>query len=232
MKKIILILTFLLLIPACTHYEELNSLSIISNISIEKDESAYKVTLQEIIPSNKDKSIDYDYIYRTSSNNNLEKAFKNIINHSPKKIYLRKVQNIIIGNKNKKDSINEFLKYYKKLNINKDSNIVITKNSIKKTLKINNDYKYIDSVLKNRKTTLRDIERHKKRKVPIIKINNKELIFLKYYKISISSWGVGFLNESSSSSKVSISIGGFLFITLYNLTNKLIKTNKGINGEI
>lgn len=48
-----------------------------------------------------------------------------------------------------------FLEYDRKYkNISREASIVLTKNDLGKVLKINSDYKYIDSVLKENKRTL------------------------------------------------------------------------------
>ena len=135
--------------------------------------------MQEVESINKDSSIKYDYKYHSGKNKNLYKAFMQIINNSSKRIYLDKVQNIIIDDKDKKDILKDLKKCYKKININKNTSIVISEDSIEKIMKINKDYKYIDSILKKKKFLLKDF--NKKKKVPIIKISNKELIFIKYY---------------------------------------------------
>lgn len=185
MKKKLILVIFLIFIlcSGCTKYEELNSLSLISSITIEKNNNIYKVTMQEIIPTKKENGVDYNYKYRTGNSKNIESAFNNIINHSPKKIYLKKTQNIIISNKNKKEIIVEFRKYIKKKKkeFNKETSIVIAENNLHKVLKVNSDYMYIDSVLKNKKLLLKDLSNKEKIKIPILKIKNKELIFTKYY---------------------------------------------------
>lgn len=186
MKKYLLVIIIIFLSCSCTSYEELNSLSIISNITIEKKDNLYKVVMQEIIPTKKENGVDYVYKYRTGTSKELEKAIKNITNHSPKKVYLLKVQNIIIGENDKDDIIKEFLKYYQKnKSINKECSLVIAQNDLSKIIKVNSDYKYIDSVLKNRKQLLKDLVKKKKIKVPVLKINNKELIFQKYYSLQV-----------------------------------------------
>ena len=181
MKKFIFIIFSTFLLTGCFHYEELNSLSIISNIAIKYQDNKYSVVMQEIIPKMSGNKINYVYKYRSSKAKSLKKAFKNIINHSPKKIYLNKVQNIIFYNKNKNITIKSFLKYSKDITISQDLSLVVTEDDVLKTLKISSDYKYIDSVLKDKKTTLRKIKKSDKVKVPIIKISDKELIFKKYF---------------------------------------------------
>lgn len=191
-KKIYFILSFLLIlmIGGCSKYEELNNLSIISNITITYKDGLYIVSMQEIIPQKGENKINYDYKYRTGSGKNLAKAFPNIIDHSPKKIYLRRVQNVIIDYKNRKKIMKAFLEYDRKYkNISREASIVLTKNDLGKVLKINSDYKYIDSVLKENKRTLykaSGIYKKKKRlRIPLIKINDKELIFSKFIYLQV-----------------------------------------------
>lgn len=186
MKKLIIILLILLTTTSCTKYIELNTLSIISNITISIEQDKYKVVMQEIIPKKADNKVDYTYKYRTSSSKNLKTAIKNITNHSPKTIYLNKVQNIIISNKNKEKIIKSFYNYYKKnKQFNKEASLVITKNDLTKVLKVNSNYEYIDSVLKEKKKLLKDLSSKKKSKIPILKISSKELIFVKYYYLQL-----------------------------------------------
>jgi len=186
MRKVLSIIIIIFLCVGCTKYEELNSLSIISNITIDKDKDTYKVVMQEIIPSKKENGVSYNYKYRRGNAKKLDTAFKNIINHSPKKIYLKKVQNIIIGNKNKNEIIKELRKYLKNNKEFKgETSVVIAQNDLGNVLKVNSDYMYIDSVLKNKKVLLKDISSTEKLKVPILKINNKELIFVKYYYLQV-----------------------------------------------
>lgn len=178
------------MLSACTKYEELNNLAIISNITITYKDKNYVVTMQEIIPQKSENKVDYDYKYRTGSDKSLTKAFSNIIDHSPKKIYLRRVQNIIVDYKDKDKIIEEFLKYdLKKKNINREASLVVTKNNLDKFLKINSNYKYIDSVLKDKKKILFRVSNlyKKKRsiKLPMLKINNKEIIFHKYVYLHV-----------------------------------------------
>ncbi len=183
-KRIILIILLIIFCSGCMKYEELNSLSIISNITISKSNNNYNVVMQEIIPTKKEDGVSYIYKYRQSSDENLEKSIKKITNHSPKNIYLNKVQNVIIDIEDKDQIINEFLRYYKKnKNFNKYCSIVLAKKDLGKILKVNSDYKYIDSILKDKKRLLKDISNQKKVKIPAIKISNKELIFTKYYDI-------------------------------------------------
>ena len=185
LKKLLFVL-FLLLCTGCVGYKELNSLSIISNVTISKGDGKYNVVMQEIIPTKKEDGVSYVYKYRQSSDKNLEKAFLKITNHSPKMIYLNKVQNVIVTMDDKDDIIKEFIKYYNKMKgFNKHASLVIARNDLKKILKVNSDYKYIDSILKNNKKLLKDIGKNKKIKVPAIKISNKELIFTKHYYVKI-----------------------------------------------
>ncbi len=186
-KKLILFITTLFLLTGCMKYEELNSLSIISNITISIKEGKYNISMQEIIPSKKEDGISYTYKYRQSNAKNLEDAIKKITNHSPKTIYLKKVQNIIISSTNKEKITKEFIEYYKKNKnkINKHCSLVIAKNDLTKIVKVNSDYKYIDSILKKKKILLKDTNKKEKIKVPEIKISNKELIFTRYYTIQI-----------------------------------------------
>ena len=187
-KKVIytVIITILILgTSTLTKYEELNNLSIISNINLSYKNKKYIITLQEIIPKKGDNKVQYEYKYSSITSNSIKKGFKKIKDYSHKNIYLKKVQNIIIDYKSRKKIFNSFLDYYKNgKEISKNSSIVISNLNIEKIFKIDNNYKYLSSVLKNNKKTLSDIiKQHKKKKnikIPLLVLNNKELLFKKY----------------------------------------------------
>lgn len=184
-KRIIYAVVIIILIlgtSTFTKYEEINNLSIISNIEIKYNNNKYKVIFQEIVPKQGDNKIKYDYKYTSITSNSIKKCFKKIKNYSPKTIYLKKVQNIIIDYKNYKKIINSLIKH--EYEINKHSNIVITKLSTKDIFKIDNNYKYISSILKDKNISLKEIrkknKKKKKIKIPLLIINNHELLFKKY----------------------------------------------------
>ena len=187
-KKVIytIIITILILgTSTLNKYEELNNLDIINNINLSYKNKKYIITLQEIIPKKGDNKVKYEYKYSSITSNSIKKGFKKFKSYSHKKIYLKKVQNIIIDNKNRKKIFSSFIKYYKSnKEINKSSSIVITKLNIQKISEIDNNYKYISSVLKNKNTTLSEtIKKDKKKKnvkIPFLVFNNKELLFKKY----------------------------------------------------
>lgn len=188
--KLLLIIPFLILVSSCSRYEELDDLSIISNIEIKYKNNKFVVVMQEIIPKQNDNSFKYDYSYRTGSGKSINKAFSSIIDHSPKRIYLKKIQNIVIKKSHKKEIIKELIKYQvDNKNISKNSSVVISNNSLKSIMKINNDYKYIDSVLKDKKVLLKDVlhnnKKNKRIKIPLLNIKNNELILKKYTYLQV-----------------------------------------------
>lgn len=191
MKKHFIILIILIsFITGCSKYRELNHLSIISTITIDYKDGEYHLTLQEILPEKGENKVDYNYKYHESTSPNLSKAFNNIIGNSPKDIYLEKVQNVIISEKEKDKITKEFFKYLKKeKNINPNSNYIISKGNLKKVLKISNDYNYLSSILKSKKQNLlqleKKIKKKQKLKVPVIKIDNKEILFVKYNYLQV-----------------------------------------------
>lgn len=180
-KKIIytIIITILILVTSTlTKYEEINNLSIISNIEITYKNKKYKIIFQEIVPKQNDSKIKYEYKYTSITSSSINKCFKKMKDHSPNTIYLKKVQNIIINYNNYKRILKSLIKNNYK--INKNSNIVITKLSTKDIFKINNNYKYIESILKDKNITLKEIKKKKKIKIPLLIITNHELLFKKY----------------------------------------------------
>lgn len=190
-KKVIytVIITILILgTSTLTKYEELNNLAIISNINLAYKNGNYIITLQEIIPKKGDNKVKYEYKYNSITSNSIKKGFNKIKDYSHKNIYLKKVQNIIIDYKNRKKVFNSLINYYKSnKEINKNSSILITKLNIEQIYKIDNNYNYLSSVLKKKSKTINEIiKQYKKKKnikIPLLILNNKELLFKKYINL-------------------------------------------------
>lgn len=183
MKKVIYILLFILLLINSHNYKDLNNIAIITNISIEKDKNNYKVTFQEIIPKRNDTNIKYDYKYYTNINKDLKNAFNEIDTDITKNIYLEHLENIVI----KDDELHTIKKIESIINTDLDNfNIILSETNPEEIIKYSNNYKYINKIIKNN-TTLRSIKKsyleHNQIKVPVLKINNKKLVFYKYKKI-------------------------------------------------
>lgn len=187
MKRIIILIIFLLLFLGGNNYQELNSIAIITNIAIEKDKDNYKVTFQEVIPTKEESKIVKKYKYYTNTNNTLENAFNNLSEDITKNIYLEHLENIII----KDNNIDTVFQLEKVLKNDLDNfNIILSESNPKKILEYSNNYKYVNSLIKDN-ITLRSIKKskleHKEIKLPIIKIDNNRLVFYKYKMIGDDS---------------------------------------------
>ena len=97
MKKIIIIMIILIIIyiSKIPPYNELNNISIIDGIGIEKKDSNYILYLREIIPNKKENSITYEYKIYQESTENILKGIENLQKKNKKKLYLNKVKFIV-----------------------------------------------------------------------------------------------------------------------------------------
>ena len=183
MKKIIFIITFICLIFGTNNYQELNNISIITNIGIDKINSTYNIIYQEIIPIKSDNKLQNKYKYYEVSGTTLDECFKKINEIISKNIYYDHLENIIITSNNS-NIIKNLNNYFK--NDLDNFNIVFAKNNIKKIIKYNNNYKYINSIIKNKidyRTYKKSKIEHKKIRIPIIEIKDDILIFYKYKEL-------------------------------------------------
>ncbi len=180
MKKLIYIVIFLCLIFGTNNYQELNSISIITNIGITKNKDNYNMIYQEIIPTREDDSIKNKYKYYSTVGNSLEECMKKLDEKITKKIYLEHLENIIINTDDNKLILdfnhifdNEFDNF----------NVYITYNKVKDVIKYSNNYKYINNLVDNKITYKKiKINKYENRKsmLPVIGIKNKNLVFIKY----------------------------------------------------
>ena len=97
MKKIIIIMIILIIIyiSKIPPYNELNNISIIDGIGIEKKDSNYILYLREIIPNKKENGITYEYKIYQESTENILKGIENLQKKKKKKLYLNKVKFIV-----------------------------------------------------------------------------------------------------------------------------------------
>lgn len=183
MRKILLVIVFLCIAFGTNNYKDLNSLAIITNIGIEKENNEYKVTFQEIVPKMTEGKLTKTYNYYTNKSKNIKKAFKIIEDDITKDIYLEHLENIIIKTKDK-DIINDLDNLIKGDLDN--FNIILTSSNIKKVMSYRNDYNYVSKAVKDN-TTLRTIKKNKlekrESKIPIVRISDDKLLFYKYIKL-------------------------------------------------
>lgn len=182
MKKLLIFIVLIIFIFNTNNYQELNKLAIITNIGIKQEKNKYKIIYQEIIPLKEENKISKKYKYYINESNTLQDAFSKLNEDTTKYIYFDHLENIIINSNNKilKELINIFDKDIDNFNI------VYTEDNIEKILKYNNNYTYINSLIKDN-ISFREIKKlsleKKKIKIPIIKLDNNNLFFYKYMEL-------------------------------------------------
>lgn len=97
MKKIILLISFILILSGCYDYKELNDMSIVSGIGIDFIDDEYIVSL-EITKSSKDgSSTEIETNVVTGNDSNISNAFNKAMNMTDKEVYLEHVELLIIS---------------------------------------------------------------------------------------------------------------------------------------
>lgn len=167
MKKIITLLILTPLLTGCIKYQELNNMAIITTIGIDKKENVYYVTLKETIPRKEENKVSSDYKYYQGNGKSIEEALENASDNSSKDIYLKQVQNIMVTDPKYLENIPAFLK---------NSIVLFRVKKLDKVLKTNSNYKYLNNLAKDKTTTLKDIRKKHKKKIPSIKVYKNELL--------------------------------------------------------
>lgn len=183
MKKMTIIIIFILLLFGTNNYKDLNNISIITNIGIDYKNKNYKLIYQEADPIKEDNKVDNNFKYYTTTCKELNTCFKDIEEIISKEIYLGHLQNIIIT-KNKKNTVYKLDKY-----IDKDLDdfyIIYSESSINKVLKYSNNYKYLNTLI-NKNVTYQSIKKSRlengSTNIPSVIIRDNVLLFYKYYKV-------------------------------------------------
>lgn len=180
MKKLLFFSIFICLIFGTNNYQELNNISIITNIGIEKENNIYNVIYQEVIPIKSDNKLENKYKYYKVNGNSLDDCFKKIDEIISKNIYYDHLENIII-NIDEKEVIGKLNKYFKD---DQDSfYLVFTNKRVEKIIKYSNNYKYINSIIKkdiNYRKYKKETMENDKVRIPVITIKENNLVFYKY----------------------------------------------------
>lgn len=167
MKKIIILLIILLpLLAGCYNYRELNDLSIVTAMSIEKNNDLYKVTVQVVNPKKEtdtSKGNQPSFITYNTTSQSIQKALREMIKESPNKMYAAHVELLIIDEELAKEGISPILDFLIRdpelrdefyVLISQDKNILetitpldnLTSESITKSIKNLNKYLGITSI--------------------------------------------------------------------------------------
>ena len=211
MKKIIMIISILLLLSGCYDHKELNDLAVISAININKNNNNYALTLQIINPQKKESESQNksEFIIYKSTGNNINIAFNNIINKISKKLYEPQIQLLLLDENICKNNLKEVLDYFIRNNESRNEfYVLISKNKnnilenyfskdIIDTLKTNNNYTGTASL-----TTLNDLidtyqNKDKEIVLPILE-NNQNEISIKYSGIFKNNRLIDYLSQEET----------------------------------
>lgn len=207
-KYIISILIVVLIFGGLNNIREITDLGIVTAVGVDKSESGeYIVT---VLVLNTDKKED-DYLIYKAIGKSVQEAGRNIVDMSPKKLYLAHLESLIVSEEIAKNDLEEVLDFYIRDNegsnnfflmISKEANIIIeklceNKIDLKELLKSSVKYKG-----NSNEETLNDTLRNVLKKGKEICVNSIEIVDEKV-KISnmayFNNWKMqGYLDENNS----------------------------------
>ena len=149
MKKIVILLSLILLISGCYDYRELNDMSVVTGIGIDYKDNEYIVSL-EITKSIKDGSFnEIETVIYTGSNKVLADAFLEAKNMSDKYVYMEHVNVLLVSEELCNKGIGDVIDYIvRDTTINSNYYMVVTKD-INKVLGIKQDNDSMSNVITN-----------------------------------------------------------------------------------
>ncbi len=136
MKKIILsVLIPFFILTGCSNYTELNNLSIVNEIGIEKRNNLYHVTISVVDTNNYENDDFYNkYIYEAEGIN-LTEAFNNLYLYLDKEIYISHLETLLLSNTLNHTDLDHINEYFNNVKNNRNSFIVVyTDSNIKEIL--------------------------------------------------------------------------------------------------
>lgn len=114
MKKII-ILIICIFISGCYNYNELNKLSIVSSVSIDKKDDLYKVGAQVMNVSSNETSDSSKIIVYEETGKTINEALRKINNKSSRKLYPGHLSKLVLSEEVSKDGINNVLDLFMRI---------------------------------------------------------------------------------------------------------------------
>ena len=241
MKKIILLISFILILSGCYDYKELNDMSIVSGIGIDFIDNEYIVSL-EITRSSKDgSSTEIESNVVTGSDSNISNAFNKAMNMTDKEVYLEHVELLIISTELAEYGISDVFDYIvRDTTINSNYFVVIGDNP-KELLSTTIENKSMSQVIVDTvsytqgDTSIDDLD------IMASKfITNKEDIALPYVSLddnSINYSDIVYFNGDKMVGKINNKMYSFLVLDtkdiLFTRNNNTIKIyNKKISMEV
>lgn len=191
MKKIlILFLSTLFILTGCTNYTELNDLSIINEIGIEKENSIYKVTISVVDTNHYENDDNYKKNIYEATGMNLTDAFNNLYLYLDKEIYIHHLETLLLSNTLNHEDIDNINTYFNNIKNNRNSfTLVYTDSSIKDVLSTD---KSINSLIETNsnnyflvypltyETYLKTLYEKKYSFIPTIRYTDKDLTVVGY----------------------------------------------------
>lgn len=135
MKKIFFLLIVLISISGCYNYNDLQDLALVSAVSIDKKDNLYEIGIQVINTQNASSSIGSSAntpkfaVYNYESNN-IQEAFRNLIQDNTKRVYAAHVMVFFIGEdiiKNSLDDIMDF--FFRSTQANEKVSVIVVKDT-------------------------------------------------------------------------------------------------------
>ncbi len=131
--RVLILIVALMLSNGLLNYKELNELAIVSSVAIDKlDDESYEISVQvmnskkEGSSGNSGSSGESQITVYTSSDTTVQAALRNMINESPKKLYLSHLNLLVISEEISKEGIGDCLDFFfRNTDINHEITIVI-----------------------------------------------------------------------------------------------------------
>lgn len=115
MKKIFIILTLILMFSGCYNYKELNEISIISSISIDKNGDEYLVGAQIMNAKQEEESESSQVIVYTAKGKTINEALRDMTMKSPSKLYGGHLSKLVISEEVAKEGIINVIDIFQRL---------------------------------------------------------------------------------------------------------------------
>ncbi len=115
MKKLLILVVSLLCLSGCFNYRELNDLAIMTAVAIDRTDDGFELTLQVVNPKKQQDSSNAsqpDFIVYTTKGESLQKAFREVVNTAPKRLYAAHLQLLVLSEEVATNYIDEIVDFF------------------------------------------------------------------------------------------------------------------------
>lgn len=115
MKRVFILIIALFSLSGCFNYRELNDLAIMTAVAIDRVDDNFELTIQVVNPKKQQDSSNAnqpDFVIYTTKDKSIQRAFREMVNMAPKRIYAAHLQLLVLSEEVAKNYTDEIVDFF------------------------------------------------------------------------------------------------------------------------